>query len=81
VLALLKALCDADVGPLMQTVAKVLAFGADAEEVLRSLLELLHQITLTQFAPAAAQQSLFSEQILAFAQQLAPEQVQLYYQM
>ncbi|MGI2001756.1 DNA polymerase III subunit gamma/tau [Shewanella frigidimarina] len=81
VLALLKALCDAEVGPLMQTVAKVLAFGADAEEVLRSLLELLHQITLTQFAPAAAQQSLFSEQILAFAQQLAPEQVQLYYQM
>ncbi|AZG72899.1 DNA polymerase III subunit gamma/tau [Shewanella livingstonensis] len=81
VLALLKALCDADVGPLMQTVAKVLAFGADAEEVLRSLLELLHQITLTQFAPAAAQQSLFSEQILAFAQQLGPEQVQLYYQM
>ncbi|MEO3684329.1 DNA polymerase III subunit gamma/tau [Shewanella vesiculosa] len=81
VLALLKALCDADVGPLMQTVSKVLAFGADAEEVLRSLLELLHQITLTQFAPAAAQQSLFSEQILAFAQQLAPEQVQLYYQM
>ncbi|MBB1383872.1 DNA polymerase III subunit gamma/tau, partial [Shewanella sp. SR41-2] len=70
-----------DVGPLMQTVAKVLAFGADAEEVLRSLLELLHQITLTQFAPAAAQQSLFSEQIVAFAQQLAPEQVQLYYQM
>ncbi|QDE30877.1 DNA polymerase III subunit gamma/tau [Shewanella polaris] len=81
VLALLKALCDAEVGPLMQTVAKVLAFGADAEEVLRSLLELLHQITLTQFAPATAQQSLFSEQILAFAQQLAPEQVQLYYQM
>ncbi|GGP46793.1 DNA polymerase III subunit gamma/tau [Shewanella algicola] len=81
VIALLKALCDADVGPLMQMVAKVLAFGADAEEVLRSLLELLHQITLTQFAPAAAQQSLFAEQILAFAQQLAPEQVQLYYQM
>ncbi|MCT8986922.1 DNA polymerase III subunit gamma/tau [Shewanella phaeophyticola] len=81
VIALLKALCDADVGALMQMVAKVLAFGADAEEVLRSLLELLHQITLTQFAPAAAQQSLFAEQILAFAQQLAPEQVQLYYQM
>ena len=81
VIALLKTLCDADVAPLMQMVAKVLAFGADAEEVLRSLLELLHQITLTQFAPAAAQQSLFSDQILAFAQQLAPEQVQLYYQM
>ena len=81
VIGLLKALCDADVAPLIQHVNKILAFGADAEEVLRSLLELLHQITLTQFAPAAAQSSLFSDQILAFAQQLAPEQVQLYYQM
>lgn len=81
VIALLKALCDADIEPLMQTVAKVLAFGADAQEVLRSLLELLHQITLTQFAPAAAQSSLYSEQILAFAQQISAEQIQLYYQM
>ncbi|WP_153916129.1 DNA polymerase III subunit gamma/tau [Shewanella sp. TC10] len=81
VLALLKALCDADVANLMQTIQQVLSFGADADEVLRSLLELLHQITLTQFAPAAAQQSLYSEQIIAFAQQLTPEQVQLYYQL
>ncbi|WP_434925866.1 DNA polymerase III subunit gamma/tau [Shewanella sp. HL-SH2] len=81
VIALLKALCDADIEPLMQTVSKVLAFGADAQEVLRSLLELLHQITLTQFAPAAAQSSLYSEQILAFAQQISAEQIQLYYQM
>ena len=81
VIALLKALCDADIEPLMTTVAKVLAFGADAQEVLRSLLELLHQITLTQFAPAAAQSSLYSEQILAFAQQISAEQIQLYYQM
>ncbi|WP_192022928.1 DNA polymerase III subunit gamma/tau [Shewanella sp. WPAGA9] len=81
VLALLKALCDADVGHLMMTTSQVLSFGADADEVLRSLLELLHQITLSQFAPAAAQQSLYSEQILAFAQQLSPEQVQLYYQL
>ncbi|WP_076542294.1 DNA polymerase III subunit gamma/tau [Shewanella sp. UCD-KL21] len=81
VLVLLKALCDADIANLMQTIQQVLSFGADADEVLRSLLELLHQITLTQFAPAAAQQSLYSEQILAFAQQLTPEQVQLYYQL
>ncbi|WP_144209074.1 DNA polymerase III subunit gamma/tau [Shewanella donghaensis] len=81
VLALLKALCDADIAILMQTIQQVLSFGADADEVLRSLLELLHQITLSQFAPVAAQQSLYSEQILAFAQQLTPEQVQLYYQL
>ncbi|QYJ73135.1 DNA polymerase III subunit gamma/tau [Shewanella sp. FJAT-51649] len=81
VLRLLEALTDADIGVLMQSCAQVLAYGADAQEVLRSLLELLHQITLTQFAPAAAQQSLYSAQIQAFAEQLAPEQVQLYYQI
>ncbi|MFV0594649.1 DNA polymerase III subunit gamma/tau [Shewanella sp.] len=81
VLRLLKALTDANIGVLMQSCAQVLAYGADAQEVLRSLLELLHQITLTQFAPAAAQQSLYSAQIQAFAEQLAPEQVQLYYQI
>ncbi|MCI2964755.1 MULTISPECIES: DNA polymerase III subunit gamma/tau [Shewanella] len=81
VVALLKALTDADIGVLMHTCAQVLAYGADAQEVLRSLLELLHQITLTQFAPAAAQQSLYSAQIRAFAEQLTPEQVQLYYQI
>ncbi|ODR86900.1 DNA polymerase III subunit gamma/tau [Shewanella xiamenensis] len=81
VLGLLKALTDANIGVLMQSCAQVLAYGADAQEVLRSLLELLHQITLTQFAPAAAQQSLYSAQIQAFAEQLVPEQVQLYYQI
>jgi DNA polymerase-3 subunit gamma/tau len=81
VIGLLSSLCDAQVGPLMQAIGQVLAFGADADEVLRSLLELLHQITLSQFAPAAAQQSLYSEQILAFAHKLSPEQVQLYYQI
>ncbi|NKF52401.1 DNA polymerase III subunit gamma/tau [Shewanella sp. WXL01] len=81
VIALLKALCDAEIGPLMQCLHRILAFGADADEVLRSLLELLHQITLTQFAPAAAQQSLYSEQIINFAQQISAEQIQLYYQL
>ncbi|GIU31432.1 DNA polymerase III subunit gamma/tau [Shewanella schlegeliana] len=81
VIALLEALAKADVMDLMQVTAKVLSFGAEPEEVLRSLLELLHQITLTQFAPAAAQMSLYSEQIKVFAQQLSAEQVQLYYQL
>ena len=81
VLALLAALTTGDVAMLMQTTLKVLGYGADPQEVLRSLLELLHQITLTQFAPAAAQMSLYSEQIQMFANELAPEQVQLYYQL
>ncbi|MCG9696873.1 DNA polymerase III subunit gamma/tau [Shewanella sp. Isolate11] len=81
VIVLLKALCDGDIGNLLQVTDEVLSFGADPIEVLRSLLELLHQITLTQFAPAAAQLSKYAEQIQAFASQLTPEQVQLYYQL
>ena len=81
VIVLLNALCEGDVANLMQVTDEVLSFGADPFEVLRSLLELLHQITLTQFAPAAAQLSKYAEQIKAFASQLRPEQVQLYYQL
>ncbi|MXR67615.1 DNA polymerase III subunit gamma/tau [Shewanella sp. JBTF-M18] len=81
VIVLLKALCDGDVDQLLKVTGEVLSFGADPHEVLRSLLELLHQITLTQFAPSAAQLSQYSEQIKAFAKQLRPEQVQLYYQL
>ncbi|WP_299493569.1 DNA polymerase III subunit gamma/tau [uncultured Shewanella sp.] len=81
VIRLLKTLMSGDIAQLMQVTYEVLSFGADADEVLRSLLELLHQITLTQFAPAAAQLSLNSEQILLFANELNAEQVQLYYQI
>ncbi|QDF75075.1 MULTISPECIES: DNA polymerase III subunit gamma/tau [Shewanella] len=81
VIVLLKALCDGDVDNLLNVTAEVLSYGADPFEVLRSLLELLHQITLTQFAPSAAQLSQYAEQIKAFAKQLRPEQVQLYYQL
>lgn len=81
VLALFDAILTGDIAKMMQEVAKVLAFGADAAEVLRSLLELLHQITLSQFAPAAANLSLFGPRITHYGENLAPEQVQLYYQL
>ncbi|QSX31309.1 DNA polymerase III subunit gamma/tau [Shewanella cyperi] len=81
VINLLQALAQAEIAPLMQAASSALAFGADADELLRSLLELLHQISLSQFAPAAAELSEHSEQVLAFAKALAPEQVQLYYQI
>ena len=81
VITLFNALTQGDIGQLIQVTSQVLSFGADPQEVLRSLLELLHQITLSQFAPAAAQLSIHSEQIKSFAEQLNPEQVQLYYQL
>ena len=81
VIRLFNALVQGEIESLMHVIEQILSFGADPEEVLRSLLELLHQITLSQFAPAAAQLSIYSEQIKAFAEQLSPEQVQLYYQL
>ncbi|MFQ6370431.1 DNA polymerase III subunit gamma/tau [Shewanella sp. YIC-542] len=81
VISLLQALVAADIEPLMLEAGRILAFGADANEVLRSLLELLHQVALTQFAPAASQLSLYATQIQEFAEQLSAEQVQLYYQL
>ncbi|QLE85925.1 DNA polymerase III subunit gamma/tau [Shewanella sp. Scap07] len=81
VIALLDGLTQGDIGQLMTLVNQVLTMGAQPEEVLRGLLELLHQITLTQFAPAAAQSSAYAQQISHFSEQLNPEQVQLYYQL
>ena len=81
VIALFNGLVNGDIANLMDVTSQVLSFGADADEVLRSLLELLHQITLTQFAPAAAQLSIYQDQIIDFAKQLTPEQIQLYYQL
>ena len=45
VLSLLNALVQGDIENLMRVIGQILSFGADPEEVLRSLLELLHQIT------------------------------------
>lgn len=81
VISLLRALSGGDIARVMQVTHEVLSFGADADEVLRGLLELLHQITLTQFAPAAAQLSLNSDDILTFSKAMNAEQVQLYYQV
>ncbi|AZQ10017.1 DNA polymerase III subunit gamma/tau [Shewanella khirikhana] len=79
--ALFDALCQGEIEPLLSSARSALGFGADADEVLRALLELLHQISLAQFAPATAQVSDNTEVVLAWAQVLKPEQVQLFYQI
>ncbi|MCH4293735.1 DNA polymerase III subunit gamma/tau [Shewanella sp. 3B26] len=79
--ALFDALCQGEIEPLLSSARSALGFGADADEVLRALLELLHQISLAQFAPATAQVSDNTEVVLAWAQALKPEQVQLFYQI
>ncbi|MGL4474684.1 MAG: DNA polymerase III subunit gamma/tau, partial [Shewanella sp.] len=79
--AMLAALIAGDSVTLLTLAAEALSYGGDAGEILRSLLEQLHQIALCQFAPACAQLSLTGEDLLPFTELLSPEQVQLYYQM
>ncbi|QYJ76654.1 DNA polymerase III subunit gamma/tau [Shewanella sp. FJAT-52076] len=81
ILSLFDALCQGDIETLLTTARTALGFGADADEVLRALLELLHQISLAQFAPATASISDNGAAVLAWAKILKPEQVQLYYQI
>lgn len=81
VVNLLNAVVQGEVANLLKLVTEILSLGADADEVLRSLLELLHQISLSQFSPAAAQLSQYADDVLAFTNSLQPEQVQLYYQI
>ncbi|ABL99517.1 DNA polymerase III subunit gamma/tau [Shewanella amazonensis] len=81
ILNLFDALCQGDIETLLTTARTAMGFGADADEVLRALLELLHQISLAQFAPATASISDNGAAVLAWAQALKPEQVQLYYQI
>ncbi|MCL2916788.1 DNA polymerase III subunit gamma/tau [Shewanella litorisediminis] len=81
ILNLFDALCQGDIETLLTTARTALGFGADADEVLRALLELLHQISLAQFAPATASISDNEAAVLGWAKALRPEQVQLYYQI
>ncbi|MBI3145529.1 MAG: DNA polymerase III subunit gamma/tau [Pseudogulbenkiania sp.] len=79
---LLEALAEAD-GPLLIAEANALAErGVGFDSALGELALLLQQIALAQTVPAAiAGDDPDSEAVLALAQLIAPEDVQLYYQI
>ncbi len=78
---LVEALAAADAGKVLAEVERLAADAADFAAVLRELLGLLHRIALAQQLPETAAQDEERDWIVARSQELAPEDVQLYYQI
>ncbi|MFA0923932.1 DNA polymerase III subunit gamma/tau [Xanthomonas fragariae] len=78
--AMLQSLADGDGGRLLQAVAALAEFSPDWSGVLEALAEALHRIQVQQLVPSVA---FVGDGIdpTAFAAQLRPEVVQLWYQM
>ena len=78
---LLQAILSQDVAVLQQQLAALIQQHSDCSQVLDDMLSILHLTALSQFqmqAAAISEQQVFIEQL---ATQLAPAQVQLYYQL
>ena len=75
---LLQALEAGDVGALLKAVAEATEYGLDYEALLKELLLALHRIALAQADPALADEG---GDMLAHAQAMSPQDVQLYYQI
>ncbi|BCX89173.1 DNA polymerase III subunit gamma/tau [Methylomarinovum tepidoasis] len=78
---LVEALAAADAQAVMAEVGRLAEQAADFGEVLKTLLGLLHRIALAQQLPETAEQDEVRDWLLAQAQALTPEDVQLYYQI
>ncbi len=78
---LVEALAKPDGRGVMAEVARLVDAGADCAEVLRELLSVLHRIALAQQLPETAEQDEERDWVLAQADALSPEDVQLYYQI
>lgn len=78
---LLDAVAAADAAAVMREVERIVARSVDFEAALQELASLLHRIALAQTAPDAISGEPEAGRIAALAQKIAPEQVQLYYQI
>ncbi|SDI86983.1 DNA polymerase III, gamma subunit /DNA polymerase III, tau subunit [Ferrimonas sediminum] len=80
-LNLLHALVAGDLQGVMSTLAEIDQFAPDYDELLKQLLELLHNVAMTQFSVTASKLQPHSQALLQLATRLSREQVQLWYQM
>ena len=76
----LHALADNDAHMLLAVVADVAEHGTGIESLLDALLAALHRVALTQIDPGLAGES-DAERLREHAARLAPEDIQLYYQI
>ncbi len=79
---LLDALAAGDAGALLAGVAQLSEQAPDYQTLLGELLAYLQQVALAQLLPDAVDDNLYERaRVLDLAQRLAPEDVQLYYQI
>ncbi len=76
---ILQALAEGSGEKLLAEVARIQELTPDFQGLVEDLLWMLHQIALYQQVPQAISQE--KESVAALAQQLSPEEVQLYYQI
>ena len=82
VFELLESVAGGDAKATLAAVAKVAEQAPDFEGVLDDLISLLHQVAVAQIVPDAIDTvESDTARICALAEQLAPEDVQLYYQI
>jgi len=82
VIDLLNGLADGDAGALLTRVAQLAEQAPDFAGVLAELISTLHRIALAQAVPEAVNDEMADrEAVLALAERLSPEDVQLYYQI
>lgn len=78
----LAALAAADAPGVMAEIEQIVARSVDLEAALQEFATLLHRVALAQTVPEALEVDLPNrERIVLLAAQIAPEQVQLYYQI
>ncbi|MBY6186710.1 DNA polymerase III subunit gamma/tau [Marinobacter hydrocarbonoclasticus] len=80
-LRLLNGLAQGQAAALMAVLDEVEAFAPDHDDLLKQMAAMLHQVALCQFNLRAAELGEQATEVLALAQQLDREQVQLWYQM
>lgn len=82
VLNLVKALATGHAAEVLQQVAQLAENNPDFNSILGELLTLLQKIALAQFVPQAIDaHDELGQEILTLAQQMLPEDVQLFYQI
>ncbi|GAA6153155.1 DNA polymerase III subunit gamma/tau [Pseudoteredinibacter isoporae] len=81
IVSICQALAAADGSQVLQVVAQMSEQAPDYDSALAELLALLHRVAIAQAVPDAVDNSAGDrDQVLALAQQMAAEDVQLFYQ-
>jgi DNA polymerase III subunit gamma/tau len=81
VLDLLDVLANGDAKNVLEKIRELAQQVPDFGNVLQTLVSMLHRVALAQVAPETAQNDDYPDRIIALAEKMSPEDVQLYYQI